>query len=83
MLLHGAFDPGSRRVALLVAGASKLTFIGLVLAQGGRHFGFQAGVAAAVDGVMVLLLAKYLLTSGAVGAQIGRSGACRARIVAR
>ena len=39
-------------------------FPGLVLAQGSRYLGEQAGIAVAVDGVMVLLFALYLLSSG-------------------
>ena len=64
MLIYGAFRPAQRPLILVVAGASKLTFIGLVLAQGSRYLGEQAGIAVAVDGVMVLLFALYLLSSG-------------------
>jgi len=62
MLIYGAFRPEQRTLVLVVAGASKLTFIGLVLAHGSRYLSEQAGVAIAVDAVMVLLFALYLLS---------------------
>lgn len=60
MLIYGAFRPEVRPLVLVVAGVSKLTFIGLVLAEGSRYLVHQAGVAVAVDAVMVLLFALYL-----------------------
>ena len=60
LLIHGAFHPGSRRAALLAAGASKIWFIALVLSNGTRFLGHGAGTAVAVDTVMVLLFAAYL-----------------------
>lgn len=65
MLIHGAFNPPERPMVLLVAGASKLAFIGLVLMQGEAMLAHQAGVAVAVDSVWVLLFAWYLLTGRA------------------
>lgn len=62
MLIYGAFRPAVRPLVLVVASLSKLTFIGLVLAQGSRYLGHQAGVAVAVDAVMVLLFTLYLLS---------------------
>ena len=61
MLLHGAFHAPVRKMALTVAGISKLTFIGLVLAHGGQFLGHQAGVAVVIDLVMVALFAGYLI----------------------
>ena len=61
MLIYGAFTPPVRVLVLLVASISKLAFIGLVLQQGGRYLGQQAGIASAIDGVWVLLFAAYLL----------------------
>ena len=61
MLVYGAFDPATRRLTLIVAGLSKTVFIALVLSQGGRYLGGQAGLAIAIDLVMVLLFAWYLL----------------------
>ena len=61
MLLYGAFDPPSRRLALLVAGASKVVFIGLVLAYGQQFLGTALTVSIAVDALMVVLFATYLL----------------------
>lgn len=60
LLLYGAFHPPSRRLALVVAGASKIGFIGLVLAQGQRYLS-GVGLAVAVDSVMVLLFALFLV----------------------
>lgn len=60
MLIYGAFRPLSRPLVLTVAAVSKLVFIGLVLAQGDRFLGHQAGVAVIVDSAMVLLFAAYL-----------------------
>lgn len=62
LLIFGAFNPSSRRLALVVAGASKLGFIGLVLAQGERYLS-GVGVAVAVDSVMVALFAVFFFLS--------------------
>lgn len=62
MLIYGAFRPAVRTLVLAVAGVSKLAFIGLVLAHGGRYLG-QAGIAIAIDLVWVVLFALYLLGS--------------------
>jgi hypothetical protein len=64
MLIYGAFDVGSRRMALLVAAASKVAFIALVLSNGSRYLGYSAGVSVAVDTVMVILFAVYLAAPG-------------------
>ncbi|MEJ8845874.1 hypothetical protein [Variovorax rhizosphaerae] len=65
LLIHGAFHEPARRIALLVAGTSKVAFIGLVLSIGQQFLQFQAGVAVAVDSVMVSLFAIYLLSTRA------------------
>ena len=62
MLIYGAFRPAARPLVLVVAAASKLTFIALVLSQGTRYLSEQAGIAIAVDAVMVVLFALYLLS---------------------
>ncbi|MBX7185079.1 MAG: hypothetical protein K1Y01_08035 [Vicinamibacteria bacterium] len=61
MLVYGAFDAGSRRLALSVAGLSKTVFILLVLSNGNRFLAHQAGVAVVVDSLMVLVFLAYLL----------------------
>jgi len=61
MLIYGAFNPQVRSTALIVAGASKLVFIVLVLSHGGRFLAHQAGIAIAIDLVWVVLFAWYLL----------------------
>ena len=60
MLIYGAFHPPVRALALTVAGTSKLIFAALVLSQGGRYLGQQAGIAVAVDLLWVGLFAGYL-----------------------
>ena len=57
MLIYGAYKPPVRRLALSVAGLSKLVFIVLVLSQGSRYLGQQAGIAVAVDAVWVVFSA--------------------------
>ncbi len=60
LLIYGAFNAPSRKLALVVAGASKVAFIVLVLMQGTRYLaGLQTAVI--VDGVMVVLFASYLV----------------------
>ncbi len=61
MLIYGAFRPPSRPLILTVAGLSKLIFIGLVLTFGTQYLGQQAGVAIAIDLVMVVLFIGYLI----------------------
>ena len=61
MLIYGAYHPAVRPLVLAVAGTSKIVFIGLVLAHGGRYLG-QAGVAIAVDVVLVTLFAAYFIS---------------------
>lgn len=61
MLVYGAFHAPSRRLVLAVVGASKLVFIGLVLAYGREYLGHQAGIAVVADTAAVLLFAACLL----------------------
>jgi hypothetical protein len=63
MLIHGAYHAAVRPLVLTVAGLSKLIFILLVLAQGSRYLGQQAGIAIAIDAVWVVLFALYLMGS--------------------
>jgi hypothetical protein len=63
MLIHGAFHPQDRPLILVVAGLSKVIFICLVFSQGGRYLGQQAGVAVAIDLVMIGLFAWYLIAA--------------------
>ena len=63
MLIVGAYDRGARSLALIVAGLSKITFIVLVLAHGGRFLGYQAGVAVVIDSIEVALFAAYLVAA--------------------
>jgi len=61
MLIYGARNPAVRSLALIVAGASKAIFGGLVLSHGGRFLGHQAGIAVVVDLLWVAVFASYLL----------------------
>lgn len=61
MLIWGAFKSQVRFMALVLAGASKLAFIGLVLAYGRHYLSQQAAIAIAIDLVWVVLFAWYLV----------------------
>jgi len=60
MLIYGAFDPPARRLILTVAGLSKIVFIGLIVAQGTCFLG-GAAIPIAIDSVMIVLFACYLV----------------------
>jgi hypothetical protein len=60
MLIYGAFNAGARSMALVVGGASKVVYIGLVLAHGSRFLSPQAITTIAVDAAMVVIFAAYL-----------------------
>jgi hypothetical protein len=62
MLIYGAFITSVRPLVLVIAGASKLVFIPLLLARGSRYLTQQAGIAIAIDAVWVVLFALYLLS---------------------
>ena len=49
MLIYSAFNPPVRSMTLVVAGLSKLIFIGLVLSHGSRYLLHQAGISIVVD----------------------------------
>jgi hypothetical protein len=68
MLIYGAFNPPVRPLVLLVAAASKAFFIALVLANGGRYLGYQAGTAVVVDTIMVVVFGWYLVAARASSA---------------
>jgi hypothetical protein len=63
MLIYGAFNPGVRSFALVIAGVSKIVFIVLVLSHGTRYLGSQAATAVAIDAVWVIIFACYLLAT--------------------
>ena len=60
MLIYGAYTTEVRPFVLVVVGTSKLIFISLVLSQFALYGRRQAGIAAAIDMVMVALFAAYL-----------------------
>jgi hypothetical protein len=61
MLIYGAFRPAQRALVLVVAGSSKLVFVGLVLAQGDTLLQHQAALAVIADSLFVLLYAMYFV----------------------
>lgn len=61
MLVWGAFHPEVRTLVLLVAGTSKLTFIGLVLSH--PPYRRKALVPLVVDGLLMALFALYLVAT--------------------
>jgi hypothetical protein len=61
LLIHAAYRPQNRGIAITIAGLSKLAFIMLVLAHGSEYLAYQAGLAVVVDAVMVTLFTAYLL----------------------
>ena len=63
MLIYGAFTPAVRRFSLIIAGASKIIFIILVLSLGKQYLSFGAGTAVIIDSIMVVLFIAYLLLS--------------------
>jgi hypothetical protein len=63
MLIYGAFNPPTRPLVLIVAGFSKITFIGLVLVYGRQFLGPQSGVSIAVDLAMVVLFIGYFIAA--------------------
>ncbi len=60
LLIYGALNPPSRKLALVVAGASKVAFVALILMQGDRYLS-GLGTAVIVDSVMIALFAAYLI----------------------
>jgi hypothetical protein len=63
MLIYGAYNPAVRSLVLTAAGTSKIVFIGLVLSEGNRYLGHQAGPAIAFDALWVVLFGWYLLSN--------------------
>ncbi len=59
MLIYGAFKPLHRSLVLVVAGISKIVFIGLVLTIGNQYLD-RAGFAIAFDAVVVIIFFFYL-----------------------
>jgi hypothetical protein len=68
MLVYGAFHPPVRHLVATVAVASKLCFIALVLLSAeGRFLQHGAGMAIAVDLVVVVLLVLFLASRDTQG----------------
>lgn len=63
MLVYAARRPPLRPLALTVAGLSKAVFVILVLSNGTRFLGYQAGLAVMVDSVWVMLFVAYLIAT--------------------
>jgi hypothetical protein len=62
MLIYGAFNTAVRPLVLVIAAASKIVFIALVLSNGSRYLQTQAAISVAVDSGMVLVFLAYLVT---------------------
>jgi len=62
MLIYGAFESAVRRFVLCIAGASKLTFIGLVLTFGRDLLAYQVRVAVVIDAIWVIVFSAYLVS---------------------
>ena len=62
MLIYGANRPQVRPLVLIVAGVSKLAFIGLMLLYG-RQYLTTAGLVIGIDVVMVVLFFAYLVSA--------------------
>jgi len=60
LLIYGALQPRARKLALIVAGASKVAFVALILAQGDRYLS-SLGAAVAIDSVTIVLFAAYVM----------------------
>ncbi len=60
MQIYGAFEPQSRSLILTVASISKLLFVGLILTYG-RQYLDKAGIAIAIDLVLVVLFIGYFV----------------------
>lgn len=63
MLIHGALNPSTRRLALVTAIVSKTMFISLVLSNGTQYLAHGAGTAVVIDTIMVVVFAVYLVSS--------------------
>lgn len=61
MLIYGAFDPPGRPFILVIAGVSKLVFIGLILANGSAGARRKAAAAIVLDTIIVVLFGLYLV----------------------
>ncbi len=61
MLVYGAFVEKVRKFALVIAGASKVIFIALILTYGQHYLSYGIGTAVVADSVMILLYAAYLV----------------------
>ena len=68
LLIHGAFHPASRALALVVAGLSKVWFLALLLVFGRPFLGGQAAAALVSDTIQIGLFAAYLVLSRRAGA---------------
>lgn len=66
MLIYGAYERRVRPLVLVVAGLSKVVFIGLVLLAGPQYLA-KAGLAVGIDLVAVGLFTGYLISTREAG----------------
>jgi len=62
LLIYGAYQPGSRSLALILATVSKIGFVGLIFVYG-QAFLAKASLTIVIDLVMAALFVLYLLGS--------------------
>jgi hypothetical protein len=74
LLVHGAFRPAARPVALVVAAVSKAIFVALVLTFGRHLLAHSVGISIVADSVMVVWFTLYLVAGAHPGteARVGR-----------
>lgn len=66
MLIFGAFNPGARRLCLVIPGLSKLSFLLLAFTRGAAYLPTLT-VPIVVDSIMVTLFAAFLIVGAARG----------------
>ena len=67
MLIYAAFEPQCRNLVLVVAGVSKLTFIGLMLWYGSDYLEEKVNIALGVDVAMVALFVTFMIGMRRIG----------------
>lgn len=63
MLIYGAFVEPVRRFALLVSGATKLSFVVIGVIYGTQYFSARLGIAVLADVIFIIIFAAYLVLS--------------------
>jgi hypothetical protein len=77
MLIYAAFQPQCRALVLVVAGVSKLVFLGLILGFGRRFLEEKVNITIGVDLVMVALFVTFLFGMRGISAPRDRMSGMR------